>query len=348
MVSRVFAVSAVVMATLTGCGVIEDRSQRYVDAPVGQPIQTATEEQRARLGEAYPIRDLNGRETGRLYPSELPKPPDMTSEILEQNYLVETLDNKAWLLVNEVPGQLWPQVTAYLNDRGFGVAYDSPQLGQVQSELVNFSRRARDLVELAPAADAEPLMLVQARIAPGVRRKTTEIQLRPRQVEAAPKQLLQWQNQAGYLDIEKKLLADLGEFLSTREDTKSYSRAALGIANEPRVQLVTENDRPVALDMNLDYDRAWVEVRKALAEAEVLVVDLDRSSGQLYVDFRSEKELDPGFFSWFADDPKPEYTFHVNIERDDSGVRVTTGKASDHNGEDRSAKLLSLLYERLY
>lgn len=346
---RVFAVSALVVTTLSGCGFIEDRSTRYVDAPAGEPIKTVNEAQRARIGDAYPIRDLDGREQGRLYASEIPGPPDMTSEILEQDYLVETLDDKAWLLVNEVPGQLWPQVTAYLNDRGLGVAYDSPQLGQVQSELVNYSRRARELVELPAAAESEPLMVLQARITPGVRRKTTEIQLRPQQVETAPRQLLQWQPHGAYIELEKKLLADLGEFLQAREDTKSYSRAALGIASEPRVQLVTEGEQPVALDINLDFDRAWVEVNKALADAKVPVVDLDRSGGQLYVDFRTEKELTPGFFGrWFADDPKPEYTFQVNIERDGDGVRVTTSKASDYKGKNRSAELLSKLYERLY
>ncbi|OEY67258.1 outer membrane protein assembly factor BamC [Marinobacter sp. X15-166B] len=348
MAIRVVAVSALLVTTLAGCGVIEDRSQRYVDATARAPIKTANEAQRARIGEAYPIRELPGRNQGRLYASEIPVPPDMTAEILEQNYLVEALDDNAWLLVNEVPGQLWPRMTAYLNDRGLGVAYDSPQLGQVQSELVNYSRRARELLELPLDADNEPLMLVQARVAPGVRRKTTELQLRPRRVASAPAQLLQWQARAIDIELEKKLLADLAEFLQARDDTKSYSRAALGIANVPRVQLITEGERPVALAMTLGFDRAWIEVRKALAQAGVTVVDLDRSEGQLYVDFRSEKELSRGWFRWFADDPEPEYTFHVSLARDDGGVRVTTGKAGDHQGEDRSAQLLSRLYEQLY
>ena len=70
-------------------------------------------------------------------------------------------------------------VTSYMNQQGLGVAYESPQLGLLQSELVNYSKRARNLLGLADSAsDEEPLLAVQARVAPGVRRKTTEIQLR--------------------------------------------------------------------------------------------------------------------------------------------------------------------------
>ena len=38
----------------------------------------------------------------------------MTSDILDENYLVEELDGQIWLLVNDVPGRLWPAVTSYM------------------------------------------------------------------------------------------------------------------------------------------------------------------------------------------------------------------------------------------
>ncbi|MDX1754860.1 MAG: outer membrane protein assembly factor BamC [Marinobacter sp.] len=338
----------VLTVAVTGCGMMEDRSLRYVDAPEGEPLNTLGERQRDRMGSAYPIRDLESSEGGRMYAEELPPPPDMTAEILEQNYLIEQLDDQAWLLINELPGQVWPGVTAYLNDRGFGVAYDSPQLGLVQSDLVNYSRRARELVGLGDDGGQEPKLLVQARVAPGVRRKTSEVQLRLREVQGRPEQLMSWQSSADRLEAEKALLEDLSNFLQARADTKSYSRAALGITSEPRVRLVSEDDQPVAIRLDLAFDRSWGEVKRALDEAGVQVVDLDRSAGRFYVDFRSRSEMDTGWFNWFSDEPEPVYTFHVQLQRLEDGILVTTGRAPDHQGIDRSTMLLSRLFEYLY
>ncbi len=339
---------AMVFVTLAGCSFLEDRSERYVSAPLGEPLKTVDERQRNRIGEAYPIREIDNAEAGRLYPDELPVPPDMTSEILEQNYLVESLDDQTWLLVNELPGQVWPSVTAYLNDRGFSVAYDNPALGLVQSELVNYSRQARGLVGLADVAGSESLVVVQARVASGVRRKTTEIQLRPRIVESDPDRLYAWQSLSRNPELEKSLLEDLAAFLKEREGTKSYSRVASGITNEPLVNLVSDNELPVAIRMDLEYGRAWSEVKRALEEAGVAIVDLDRSSGNFLVDYRSREERDPGMFSWFSDEPEAQYTFDVQLVQQGSFVLVTAGRAPDYSGADRSSLLLNQLFDHLY
>jgi len=343
-----FAVSVVLTAGLSGCGMLEDRSLRYVDAPEGEALNTVGERQRDRIGSAYPIRELDGSKGGRMYADELPPPPDMTAEILEQNYLVEQLDDQTWLLINELPGQVWPGVNAYLNDRGFGVAHDSPQLGLVQTELANYSRKARELVGLEDGSQAEPKVLLQARIAPGVRRKTTEVQLRPREVPGDPSELIPWQSTVERLEVERALLEDLSRFLQARVDTKSYSRAALGMASEPRVRMLSEDEQPIAIRMDLAFDRAWGEVKRALDDAGVQVVDLDRSAGQFYVDFRSRDERKRGWFDWFGDEQEPVYTFHVQLQAGDNAILVTTGRAPDHQGVDRSTMLLSRLFEYLY
>lgn len=342
------AAIAMLIAGVSGCSFIDDRTERYVSAPEGEPLRTIDERQRDRIGDAYPVRTIEGSEAGRMYPDSLPVPPDMTADILEQNYLVEEADEQSWLLVNELPGQVWPGVTAYLSDRGLGVAYDNPALGLVQSELANYSRQARSLIGLSDAADHEPLIVVQARVAPGVRRKTTEIQLRPRIVDSSPGGLMPWLSVSRDVELEKTLLQDLATFLKGREDTKSYSRAALGINNAPLVTMVEDNDFPVAIRMDLDYGRSWSEVRRALDEASVDVVDLDRSSGHFYVDYRSREEREPGMFSWFSDDPEAEYTFDVQLVQQDGFVLVTTGRAPDYNGPDRSGLLLGQLYNHLY
>ncbi|MCG2582687.1 MAG: outer membrane protein assembly factor BamC [Marinobacter sp.] len=347
------ATGLVFVLAVSGCSFLEDRSERYVNAKEGDELRLPETADESRFGQVMPVREVTTADAGRMYRSAIPKPPDMTSEILDENYVVEELDGQMWLLINDVPGRVWPSVSSYMNDRGLGVAYDSPQLGLLQSELVNFSKRARTLLELEnDPGPAEDMLIVQARVAPGVRRKTTEVQLRVHEVDGNPDELLAWQASAEPteegLATSKRLLRDMGEFLRGREESKSYSRAALGMTAEPLVRLISENEQPVAVEMDLDYGRAWSEVSRALNEAKIPVLDLNRSEGWFNVDFRSESERESGWFGWFGDDEKPQHTFDLRLQEQGEVLVVTAARASEYNGDDRSSELLSELFEYLY
>lgn len=340
--------------TAAGCGMIEDRTERYVDAPEGTPIQLPASADQSRFNQRLPIRDITAADAGRMYAGELPEPPDMTSEILQDNYVIEVVDEQIWLLINEVPGRLWPAVTSYMNQSGLGVAYESPQLGLLQSELINYSKRARDLLGLPDSAQGEePLLAVQAKVAPGVRRKTTEIQLRTFNAgDGEVDQLVAWDSNLGrsarQLETSRQLLTDLREFLKQREDSKSYSRAALAMPVEPLVRLVSEGDVAQQIEMKLDYGRSWGEVRRALDEAGISVIDLNREAGYFFVDARSKADKEPGWFPWFSAEPEPIHTHDLTLNQQGGKVVVTASRASDYSGEDRSSELLSELFNYLY
>ncbi|MEX2474876.1 outer membrane protein assembly factor BamC [Marinobacter sp.] len=350
-VVKVAGLAAVLSAT--GCSLVEDRSERYVNAPEGESLTLPETADESRFSQVMPVREVTTADSGRMHSSSIPKPPDMTSEILDENYVVEELDSQMWLLVNDVPGRVWPAVSSYLNDRGLGVAHDSPQLGLQQSELVNFSKRARTLLELQSDPNSgEDLLVVQARIAPGVRRKTTEVQLRVHEVDSNPDELLVWQTGAepsrSELDTSKRLLTDMGDFLRGREENKSYSRAALGMVSEPLVRLISANEKPVAVELDLDYGRGWSEVSRALDEAEIPVLDLNRSEGWFNLDFREASERESGWFSWFSEDEEPQHTFDLRVEEQDGVLTVTAHRTADYDGDDRSPELLAELFEYLY
>ena len=219
------------LAAASGCGLIDDRSERYVNATEGEPLELPATADDSRFSQTMPIRDVQPADASKMYPSDIPRPPDMTSDILDENYVIEELDGRLWLLVNDVPGRIWPAVNSYLSERGLGVGFDSPQLGILQTELANFSKRARDLVELSDNPSAgEQKVVLQVRMAPGVRRKTTEVQVRRLEVADQPEELIPWaevtdpSEQA--LELQRRLLSDLGDFLKAREETKSFSRTA--------------------------------------------------------------------------------------------------------------------------
>lgn len=356
--------SGVVLAvTLSGCSLMEDRSERYVNAKEGEALTLPEQADASRFSQVMPIRQIDSADASRLYPSELPEPPDMTSEILEENYVVEELDGRVWLLVNDVPGRIWPAVTAYMNEQGLGVAYDNPQLGLLQSELANFSVRARQLLELEAAPEqattAEPKAILQVRIAPGVRRKTTEIQVRKLTSDTLteddsvwPGKLLTWrgvsQPTESQLALQKRLLSNLGDFLKAREESKSFSRAASGMVSQPLVKLVSDNDQAQAINVDLDYGRSWAEINRSLVESDIKIIDLNRSEGWFFVDYRTADERDPGWFSWFSNKEEPRHTHTINLVQRDGQVQVTAETRQDYSGELSAADLLTQLFDHLY
>jgi outer membrane protein assembly factor BamC len=338
----------------SGCSFIEDRTERYVDAPEGTPLKLPESADESRFSQIMPVREISAADAGRMYVGELPEPPDMTAEILQENYVIEVVDDEIWLLVNDVPGRLWPAVSTWMAEQGLGVAYESPQLGLLQSELVNYSKRARELLGIPdrPAGE-EQLLAVQAKVAPGVRRKTTEIQMRTFNAENKDvSQLVAWNDSANRseteLETSRRLLTDLSEFLKAREDSKSYSRAALNMPAEPLVRLVSEGEVAKQIVMDLDYGRSWGEVRRALDEAGIPVVDLNREEGYFFVDARPDSARDSGWFPWSSDRTDPVRTHDLILEAGEENLIVTARRAPDYTGDIRPEALLSRLFEYLY
>ncbi|GGY85296.1 outer membrane protein assembly factor BamC [Marinobacter zhanjiangensis] len=347
---RVRSLLSLVAAGLlaSGCGLIQDRSDNYATAEQADPLHGVDGEPLPRQRAAYPIRPVSGSGT---MANQVPRPPDLTSEILDENYVIESVGDQSWLLVNDVPGRIWPAVAAWMTRTGLGVASDSTQLGMMQSEIVNYSRRARELVGLDEAEANEPLTLVQARLAPGVRRKTTEIQLRPRLVTEAPGRLLSWQDEPMDQVLEEELLRDLSRFLQEQEDNRSYSRAALAMTSEPRVTMrQADAGQEQAVVIELPYDRAWTEVRRVFEDENIPILDLDQSAGYFLVDGRPADDRQRNWFtSWFAgDEVEPVATNRIELVEDDGKVTVTADRADGYNGGNYSRSVLSRLYQYLY
>lgn len=339
---------AVASMLVGGCSLINDRSDNYADAEQGRALQGVDGQPLPRQRSEYPVRAIN--DSGTLG-NQVPEPPDLTADILDENYVVESVDDQSWLLVNEVPGRMWPAVAAWMNETGLAVAEESTQLGLMQSEIVNFSRRARDLVGLDEATDDEARILVQVRLAPGVRRKTTEVQVRPRAVDDAPGRLLSWQDEPMDQALEEELLAKLSSFLQSREDNRSYSRAALSMSSESKVSLrdaTAERDQAIAID--LPYGRVWGEIRRVLEDEGIPVLDLDQSAGYFLVDGRPEEDRQRSWLtSWFAgDELEPEATNRLQLTEEDGEVVVTAERAEDYSGSNYSRSLLNRLYDYLH
>jgi outer membrane protein assembly factor BamC len=341
------AIAAFSLSVMSGCGLVQDRTEDYKQAELNQGVILPEWFSSEPIEPLYPIPDAGGARLSRTGNSVIPEPPDLTESILEENYVVESAGEQSWLLINELPGRVWPSVARFLADQGLELEYENPRIGLMQTGPANYSLKAREWLDLG-ADDTTTQTLVQAQVAPGVRRNTTEVQLRVRTTEGEAGEFLQWTPQSDYPDREKRLLESMADYLEAQADVKSYSRAALDIAEDPRVRLVTPENDHARIELDLSYDRAWAEVTRALDEGGVPVVDINRSEGLWYVDYRSDEERTEGWFFWESLD-EARFTYQVELQRDESGLlHVTTRQAPDFSGGNRSERLLSEIYEHLY
>ena len=53
---------------------------------------------------------------------ETPRPTPLTANTQADAVRIQSLSGERWALVNVAPGQLWPQVRAFLTTSGIGVA----------------------------------------------------------------------------------------------------------------------------------------------------------------------------------------------------------------------------------
>jgi len=301
---------------------------------------------RQSFSERFPIPDVVGVSDTRTDGDfEIPRPPDLTGDILADNYQIEESGDQTWLLVNEVPGRVWPAVSAFLNDRGVGTAVENPREGLKQTGVLNYSQRARQWLELSDGEDERNLVM-QFRVGHGVQARSTEVQVRMHEVASEPGQLLDWRDQPGQPERESQVLNDLADFLRATEDTATYSRVALELPRDERVGEIQEERGERYLPLELGFDRGWSEVSRGLSNLEVPVVDVNRSEGLWYVDGREATERTRGWWFWRRD-VEPEHNHDVRLERHGDHLRVFIERVPDYDGEDRSEQLLRDLRENL-
>ncbi len=77
-------------------------------------------------------------------------------------------------------------------------------------------------------------------------------------------------------------------------------------------------------------------------------MDLNRSKGWLYVDFRTEDEKESGWFDWFSDKEKPRHTHTVAVKEREGAVFIEATRLESYDGEHTTSDLLNQLFEYLY
>lgn len=346
-IRRIRLTAAIVILPLAGgCGLFPDRSLDYRDASLGEPLEVPEDLSRESLGSEYvipPVRgDTSVDDEGDF---EIPRPPDLTGQIMENNYQVSRSGDLSWLIVNDVPGRVWPAISEFIEDRGAEVAHADPRAGVQQTAVLNRSGRAREWVNVDGMADERPLVL-QVRVAHGVQSRSTEVQMRLVEVDGTPGERLDWQESVAYPDREQRLLQDMADYLQANADTKTYSRVALDLPREERVTRQRSGGETRALNLSLAFSRSWAEVNQALGSMDLAVVDRDRSNGTWYLDLRTGEQRSRGWWLW-SYQAEPVINAELRLREVVDGHELSLEPRDELEQTDRVPELLDSLYETL-
>ncbi len=339
-----------IILTLAACGVIRDRSNDYLLAEGGDSVKIPEWYKSSSVEARYPIPPIDNK---RSLPEEyvLPGPPDATVIILAENYVIESLEEQTWLLVNETPGRIWPSLDHFWEENGIDVEFENPRLGLMQTELVGLNLLSNQLLERLGIEDSEassPLVF-QAKLGQGVKRNSTELQVRVFETKSGKQEFEGWSAMPGDPDAESQLLEVISSYLENSQSYRSYSLLAHDIGGVSKVALISEPEADPYLKLDLSYARAWSSTSKALRGANITVADLDRSEGVFYLDYGQEEESTNWLVGLFSsdDEVRPEYSFILKLEKEGSGYLLKVSKSQGDITTVERMEILNLLLDNI-
>ena len=328
-----------VLASLSGCGYLmgdngyfRDRGSDYQQAQVEPRMTVPADLQTRSIGDLLPVPGQAVAAATGEDGFETPRPRPMLASADSSVFSLQQQGSQRWLLAQLPANEVWPLLSRFWSDYRVPMAEQDQALSEFATDWVDFSkaagnplvRRMMPLLEQGRRIDDEEQRF-RVRLEPGVNAGTSEIKVVHQNRDIGDDDS-QWPSRSDSANFERGLLAELETYLN-QSVSAGGSALVSSIINSGPVETSLELDGAgnSVLFMNADFNRAWSDVGDALARADVLVTDYNRSSGVYYVDLdqtRSEKK-EPGFFArWFGgdDDDKTQMPDENQLQ-----VRLTSG-----------------------
>ena len=150
--------------------------------------------------------------------------------------------------------------------------------------------------------------------------------------------------------IQSELSNLVNYFAESVDQFSGTSLAAQNLNDIKKAKIFIEEGQTV-IELDLNFDRAWSSVTKAIDAAEILTNDKDRSNGIFYVSYAEEEE--GGIFS-FLNIGTNNKTKKVNFDDAQFEVKITQKnnktyvRAYSKDGKiDEAEKLISKINESL-
>jgi len=278
---------------------------------------------------------------------------------------VERSGNQRWLVVQQTPEALWPQLKAFWDASGFTLALDMQSAGIMETEWnENRGNIPQDFVRntlgkvfnsLYSTGERDKFRTRLERLPDG----STEIYISHRGAEevvtGSQKESTVWTARANDPGLEAQFLARLMTRLGGNEDAESKTAVASAAVQPLHAKLVGSAGARY-LEVDEGFDRAWRRVGLALDRVGFTVEDRDRVQGMYFVryvdpDAAKAEGMFKKLFNWGSSSDKDKQAQRYRI-----AVKAGAGSTSQVtvlNNEGKldttatSGKILGLLNEQL-
>lgn len=335
---------------LSSCSLIGDRSNEYKRADEGRPLILPASLAETKLRERYPIPEVDSTNVpeGKF---ELPLPPDATLSLSEDPYEVKVFDGDSWLELAMPPSKAWPLIDSFWLDYGLVTHTERVSDGYFGTEVLDESVAHDRFISDLESTSHTPIVIegvsFQAKLTQGIRRNTSELQVRAFMPDVAREQQREWSKEAVTPRIERALLELIGEVVTGESSGSRYSLNAVNIGDQSRVRLLEDEAGYPYLEIQLSYKRAWSEVQDALEASPAVVSARDEKGGVAYVSYLDEEEID----SWYTlesslEEQKAERNIELRFYPQGPDVIHVRAKMLSEELEPESARtLIELVFE---
>jgi outer membrane protein assembly factor BamC len=269
----------------------------------------------------YPVVALQER----ISEQDVPRPRQIFASSGDSSVQLRRLGQLLWIYIETLPSTSWPISKSYWDTSSYEVLNSNPDTGVIE-------------------IDFDESSILQMKIEHGIKEASTEIFLN--KIDKSNSEMVA---DSEFIQAElEKIVNYFAESINTFTGT---SLAAQNLNEMKKAKIFTENGQTV-IELDLNFDRAWSSVTKAMTAANIVANDKDRSNGIFYVSY--SKEEDEGFFSFlgFGQEKRgsenlfnKEAQFEVKISEKNNKTYV---RAKSNNDKiDDSEELLSKINESL-
>ena len=298
------AISSALLVSLTGCGmlssVMEQDRVEYKGAKKAGKLDVPPDLTQLEKDNRYAVPDGRGVASASTY--KLPQqggvavaaaPGSAVGPVNTDTMRVERVGNQRYLVVNQSPEQLWPQLKQFWTENGFELASESPTTGTMETQWEeNRSKIPQDIIRRSIGRVFDSMYGTGERDKYRTRLERTpnggtEVYISHRGAEevlvGAQKEQTTWTTRANDPGLEAIFLSKLMAKLSGVVEAKpAETAAAAAVAATPaapaQAKLVGN-----AIEVNEGFDRAWRRVGLALDRVGFTVEDRDRVQGVYFV-----------------------------------------------------------------
>ncbi len=279
---------------------------------------------------------------------------------------VERDGSQRWLVVNQTPEVLWPQIKDFWQDNGFLISLDAPQTGVMETDWAeNRAKIPQDFIRNSLGKIFDSLYSTGERDKFRTRLErrgdgATEVYVSHRGAEevltGTDKETTVWTARPSDPDLEAEFLSRLMVQLGV-EGNRAKAAVANVAAQSSRAKMI-KGANGSYVQVEESFDRAWRRVGLALDRVGFTVEDRDRTQGLYFVRYvdqgddakNTEKK---GFFSNLFSSSKAEkdkaaarYRISVKGAADSSQISVLNNDGKPEVSKT-GEKILTLLNEQL-